>query len=120
MKSSLENPSKESLKIILKAFLKEFVELFLRVFHWQFLRETLRDFLEEIVTVIHMKTYLYDSLDNSFIELSSASVLVAGQGRRPITDIKRIECFFDWLGGLRCSRKALDHPPPPFLPLKQT
>ena len=86
----------------------------------QSLRETLRDFLEEIVTVIHIKTSLEDSLDNSSIELGSASVIVTGQGGRPITDIKHIECFFDWLGGLRCSRKALDHPPPPFLPLKQT
>ena len=85
-----------------------------------FLKETLRDFLEEIVTVIRMKASLDDSLDNSFIELSSASVTVTGQGGRPITDIKRIDFFFDCLGGLRCSRKALDHPPPPFLPLKQT
>ena len=110
-----------SLKRILQAFLKELFEAFLRVFRWQFLRVTLRDFLEEIVTVIHVKASSEDSLNSSFIELSNASVIVTGQGGRPITDIKHIECFFDWLGGLRCSRKALDHPhPPPFLPLKQT
>ena len=85
----------------------------------QSLRETLRDFLEEIVTVIHIKVSLEDSLDNSFIELSSASVIATGQGGRPITDIKHIEWFIDWLGGPRCSRKALDHSPPPFLPLNQ-
>ena len=88
-------------------------EAFLRVFRWQSLRETLRDFLEEIVTVIHMKTSLNDSLDKSFIELSSASAIVTGQGGQPITDIKHIECFFSWLGG-RCSRKALDHPLLPY------
>ena len=76
------------------------------------LRETLRDVLEEIVTVIHIKTSLEDSLDNSFIELGSASVIVTGQSGRPITDIKHTECVFDWLGDLRCSRKALDLPPP--------
>ena len=99
LKSFLDNPSKESLKRLLKAFLEEFFEAFLRVSRWQSLRETLRDFLEETVTVIHMETYLDDSLDNSFIELSSASVI--GQGGRSITDIKHAECFFDWLGGLR-------------------
>ena len=112
MKSSLENPSKESLKRILKAFLKEFGEAFLRVFRWQFLRETLRDFLEEIVTVIHIKTSLEDSLDKSFIELSNASVVVTSQGGRPITDIKHIECFFDWLGShLSTARKKNQYHP---------
>ena len=33
--------------------------------------------------------------------MSLASAVVTGQGGRPITDIKHIDCCFDWLGGTR-------------------